>query len=182
MYSQIDSNKRKTWVLICIFSTLIVALGWIFGKYSDAGNAGIIAAVIFATIMNLTGYFFGDKIALTTSGAKKITKSDNARLYRAVENLAITSGLPTPKIYLIADSSPNAFATGKDPKSASIAVTTGLLQIMDDNELDGVLAHEMSHIGNYDIRVMTLVVVLVGIVLLLSDWLMRSMVSGSRDN
>ncbi len=182
MYSQIDSNKRKTWLLICLFSVVIVALGWAFGEYGGAGNTGIVFAVMFATIMNLVGYFWGDKVALTSSGSTPISKTDNPRLYRIIENLAIAGGLPTPKIYIMRDPSPNAFATGRDPAHASVAVTTGLLEIMNDNELEGVLAHEMSHIGNFDIRVMTIVVVLVGIVLLLSDWLMRSFLWGGRNN
>jgi heat shock protein HtpX len=182
MYSQIDSNKKKTWLLIFLFSIIIIALGWAFGEYSDIGSAGIVIAVMFATAMNLTGYFWGDRVALAAAGSKQITKDVNPRLYRAIENLAITCGMQTPKVYIINDTSPNAFATGRDPKHASIAVTTGLLEIMNDNELEGVLAHEMSHVKNYDIRVMTIVVVLVGIVLLLSDWLMRSFFWGGRDN
>lgn len=182
MYSQITANKRKTWFLIVVFTTIVVALGWAFGKYTGAGNSGIIFAVVLATIMNLIGYFHGDKVALASSGAKEIHKADNQRLYRLVENLAITAGIQTPKVYLINDPAGNAFATGRDPAHASIAVTTGLMQMLDDQELQGVLAHELSHVKNYDIRVMTIVVVLVGIVLLLSDWLLRSMFWGGRDS
>jgi heat shock protein HtpX len=182
MYSQIDANKRKTWVLILLFTTAILGLGWVFGEYSGSGNVGLIIAVLLATTMNLIGYFHGDKVALASSGAKEIKKADNARLYRLVENLAITAGIQTPKIYIIKDPAANAFATGRDPENASIAVTTGLLELMDDQELQGVLAHELSHIKNYDIRVMTIVIVLVGVVLLLSDMLMRSMFWGGRDN
>lgn len=182
MYSQITANKRKTWLLICLFTIVIVGLGWMFGEYSDAGNVGIIIAVLFATFMNLVGYFWGDKVALSSSGSKEIQKADNPRLYRMVENLAITGGIPMPKVYLMKDPSPNAFATGRDPEHASVSVTTGLLEIMDDSELEGVLAHEMSHVKNYDIRVMTIVIVLVGIVLLLSDLMLRTMFWGGRDN
>lgn len=184
MYAQIDSNKRKTWVLITLFTVVIVALGWVFGEYTQTGNLGLIMAVVFATFMNLIGYFHGDKVALATAGAKEIQKQDNPRLFRMVENLSITAGLPTPNIYIMHDPSPNAFATGRDPAHASVAVTTGLLSIMDDQELEGVLAHEISHVQNYDIRIMTIVVVLVGVILLLSDILMRTFIfgKGDRDN
>lgn len=182
MYSQIDSNKRKTWFLILIFTVVILGLGWVFGEYTGSGNAGLIVAVLFATFMNLIGYFHGDKVALATSGAKPIQKQDNPRLYRLVENLAITTGMQTPKVYVINDPAGNAFATGRDPAHASIAVTTGLMDMLDDQELQGVLSHELSHVKNYDIRVMTIVIVLVGVVLLLSDMLMRSMFWGGRDS
>lgn len=181
MYSQIDANKHKTWLLILIFSILIIALGWMLGEYTGTQSLGIIIAVVLATIMNLLAYYKGDKIALAASGAKAIQKSDHPRLYRSVENLAITAGMPMPKIYVINDPAANAFATGRDQKHASVAVTTGLLNVMDDSELEGVLAHELSHVKNLDIRVMTIVVVLVGIILLLSDWLMRSFLWGGRD-
>jgi heat shock protein HtpX len=182
MYSQITANKRKTWFLILIFTFVIVGLGWVIGEYTGTGNTGLIIAVMIATSMNLIGYFHGDKVALGTAGAKPIQKQDNPRLYRMVENLAITAGMQTPKIYVINDPAGNAFATGRDPAHASIAVTTGLMDMLDDQELQGVLAHELSHIKNYDIRVMTIVIVLVGVVLLLSDILLRSMFLGGRDS
>ncbi len=182
MYSQIAANKRKTWFLILIFTVVIVGLGWVIGEYTGTGNAGLIVAVMFSTGMNLIGYFHGDKVALGTAGAKLIQKQDNPRLYRMIENLAITAGMQTPKVYIIHDPAGNAFATGRDPAHASIAVTTGLMDMLDDQELQGVLAHELSHIKNYDIRVMTIVIVLVGVILLLSDMLMRSMFWGGRDS
>ncbi len=182
MYSQITANKRRTWVLIIIFTIVIVGLGWAFGEYTNTGSIGLIAAVMLATGMNLIGYFHGDKVALATSGAKSIQKADNPRLYRLVENLAITAGMQTPKVYLISDPAGNAFATGRDPQHASIAVTTGLMDMLDDQELEGVLSHELSHVKNYDIRVMTIVIVLVGVILLLSDMLLRSMFWGSRNS
>ncbi len=160
---------------------VILGLGWAFGIYAGDVQFGIIMAVIISTVMVLFGYYKGDSVALATSGAKPIQKKDYPELFRLVENLAIASGIATPKVYVIQDPSPNAFATGRDPEHASIAVTTGLLEIMEKRELEGVLAHEMSHINNYDIRVMTIVVVLVGVILLLSDWLMRSFIFGSRD-
>ncbi len=184
MYSQIDANKRRTWMLIILFTIVIVGLGWVLGASGGSGNAGIVFAVLLATVMNLFAFFKGDSVALATAGAKEIKKVDNPKLYRMVENLAITAGVPMPKVYVMDDPSANAFATGRDPEHASVAVTTGLLSIMEDNELEGVLAHEMSHVKNYDIRVMTIVIVLVGVVMLLSDVLMRSFLwgRGNRDN
>lgn len=183
MYSQITSNKRKTWLLICLFVVVIVSLGWVFGAWAGDERIGITLAVIIATIMTLIGYYKGDSVTLAISGAKEIKKQDSPELYRLVENLSIASGLQTPKVFIIQDESANALATGRDPKHASVAVTTGLLQLMSKQELEGVLAHEMSHIKNYDIRVMTLVVVLVGVIMLLSDWMLRTMFhSGDRDN
>lgn len=181
MYSEISRNKRKTWVLIFLFVLVILGLGYAFGIYLGDYQFGIILAVIISTVMSLFGYYKGDVVALASSGAKPIQKKDYPELYRLVENLSIASGITTPKVYVIKDPSPNAFATGRDPAHASIAVTTGLLQIMEKRELEGVLAHEMSHINNYDIRVMTIVVVLVGIVILLSDWMTRSFIFGGRD-
>ena len=169
LYDQISANKYKTWFLISLFSVVIILLGYAFGLWMGDAFSGIFLAVIISTVMTLVGYFQGDSVALAASGAKPIEKQDNPELFRLVENLAITAGLPTPKIYVIQDSAMNAFATGRDPKHASVAVTTGLLQALDRQELEGVLAHELSHIGNYDIRVMTIVVVLVGVVLLLSQ-------------
>ena len=182
MYSEIDSNKRKTTIFIVAFTAVIIGIGWVLGETWGEPSLGIIAAVIIATVMNLVAFYKGDSVALLTAGAKAIEKQENPELYNLVENLAITSGLPTPKIYIINDTSPNAFATGRDPEHASVAVTSGLLQIMTRQELEGVIAHEMSHVKNYDIRIMTLVVVLVGTVMLLSDLLMRSTMIRSRSN
>jgi heat shock protein HtpX len=177
MYSEITANKRRSFILVALFSAIVIGLGWVFGAQAgeDGGTMGIILAVIICVIMNLIGYYKGDSVALMTSGAKPLEKSQNPELYNLVENLAITDGLPTPKIYIIDDASPNAFATGRDPQHASITVSSGLLKIMNKQELEGVLAHEMSHIKNFDIRLMTMVVVLVGTIMLLSDVLIRSL-------
>lgn len=175
MYSEISANKRKTWFLVVIFTVVIVALGYVFGEIYGDPYSGIVMASVFATIMSLTGYFQGDAIALASAGAKRIEKKDSEYVWNLVENLAITSGIPMPAVYLIDDPSGNAFATGRDPEHASVAVTTGLVRLLSKGELEGVLAHEMSHVRNYDVRVMTIVVVLVGIVLLLSDWMLRGM-------
>ncbi len=182
MYNEIDANKRKTWFLMSLFTVVIVLLGWVFGAWIGDPSFGIIAAVILSTCMTLFSYYKGDAVALLASGAKEIQKQDSPELYRLVENLTIASGMPMPKVYIIQDQAANAFATGRDPQHASICVTTGLMQIMSKLELEGVLAHELSHIRNYDIRVMTIVVVLVGVILLLSDWMTRSMFFGSRDS
>lgn len=183
-YDLIAANKRKTWVLILGFSLVIIGLGWLFGYEYGNAEGGIILATMIATAMSLFGYFGGDSVALSTSGAKQIQKTDAPELWNVVENLAVTDGLPMPKVYIINDPAPNAFATGRKPEAASVAVTTGLLQIMDKSELEGVIAHELSHVKNLDIRVMTIVIVLVGIVTLLADWLLRSqfLFGGRRNN
>lgn len=173
MYNQIDSNKRKTWLLIAIFIVIISALGWFVGYATDYGNGLFVFAIIFSIVMSLFGYYSGDKVALLVSGAKPIVKDQNPYVYRIVENLCITAGLPAPKIYLIDDEAINAFATGRDPKHASIAITTGAIAKLENEELEGVVAHELSHIQNYDIRLMAIVIVLVGIIALLSDWFLR---------
>ncbi len=180
MYNAIASNKRKTVVLIALFAIVIVLLGWAFGYYFGDPITGIIFAAIVATFMTLFGYFSGDKVSLAVAGAKPVTREEYFDLYNYVENLSITAGIPMPKVYVINDPAPNAFATGRKPETASIAVTTGLLEVLERTELEGVLAHELSHIKNYDIRVMTLVVVLVGTILLLSNWLMRAHFFGGR--
>lgn len=149
--------------------------------YGTGGVAGILLATIVATIMNLVGYFGGDAVALSTAGAVRVTEKQAPELYHLLQNLCITSGLPMPALYIIPDDAPNAFATGRDPKHSSIAVSSGLLARLNRTELEGVLAHELSHIGNYDIRIMTLTVVLVGLVVLLSDWLLRGWVFRGRD-
>jgi len=175
MYKQIDSNKRKTALLIFVFLIFIIGLGWVFGYVLD--RAWILpAAVVFATFQALLSYYYSDKITLTISHAQEVPRKEPfLQLHRIVENLAITAGLPKPRIYLIDDTAPNAFATGRDPKHAAIAVTSGLLQKLNKNELEGVISHELSHIGNYDIRLMTIVVVLYGVVALVSDWFLRSL-------
>ncbi|MEI8061017.1 MAG: M48 family metallopeptidase [Candidatus Berkelbacteria bacterium] len=172
IYDQIGSNKFKTVFYIGIFLIFIIALGWLF-SYIYNSPAILIIAVIIAVGQALTSYFWGDSIALAMTHAQFVKKSDNPELYRIVENLAITAGIPAPKIYIINDDSPNAFATGRDPKHSSIAVTTGLLSIMEKNELEGVVAHELSHIGNRDSLLMVVVVVLVGVIAIASDLFFR---------
>ncbi len=169
MYSQIDANKRKTVVLIIVFTILVLILGWFFGQIYQTGYLGIVIALIISVLMSLSGYYKGDQIALAAAGAKEINKEENPYVYRMVENLAITAGLPTPKVYIIDDNAINAFATGRDPEHASIAITKGAIKKLENEELEGVIGHELSHIKNYDIRLMTIVIVLVGTISLIAD-------------
>ena len=181
MYSQIDSNKRKTWGLIIFFSifTVLVVSLLVYSSGADVYTSLAIGGV-FSVCYSLIAFYASDKVALQTQGAQKIHKEQAPDLYRLVENLCITAGLPMPAIYLIEDEAPNAFATGRDPEHASIAVTTGLLARLEKIELEGVLAHELGHIKNYDIRLMTIVVVLVGLLILVSDILIRMNIFGHR--
>ncbi len=175
MYDQIDSNKNRTAFLIGLFLILIIGLGWVLARIYN-NPAILVLAVIFSLVQALVSYYYSDSITLLASQAREVPRREPFMdLHQAVENLAITAGLPKPKIYLIEDSAPNAFATGRDPKHASIAVTSGLLDKLGKRQLEGVIAHELSHVGNYDIRLMTIVVVLVGVVALASDWFMRSL-------
>src|SRR3989344_3099384 len=174
MYSQIDSNKRKSAILITIFIAFIIALGYVLDWYYQGGYGIFTMAIVISMVMSLVSYFSADKIALASTGAKQIQKEDNPYVYRMVENLCIAQGLPTPKVHIIDSPALNAFATGRNPEHASIAVTTGLLKSLENEELEGVIAHELSHVKNYDILVMTIVVVLVGTVALLGDFFFRA--------
>ncbi|MBI1908474.1 M48 family metallopeptidase [Candidatus Uhrbacteria bacterium] len=175
MYNQITANKRRTFLLIGAFVLIVLLIGYAYDAMlgGGAGAGGVVFAIIVSCGMALLSYYGGDRIALWTSGARAIEKRDQPYLYRIVENLAITAGLQTPKVYIIQDPAVNAFATGRDPAHASVAVTTGAIERLANEELEGVIAHELSHIKNYDIRVMTIVIVLVGTIALLSDWLLR---------
>jgi len=181
MYEEIQSNKRKSIFLIIGFIFLISIIGFAFGLLIfNYGEIGFIIALIIALIMVVFNYYKGDKLILKISKARKPTKEENAYLINVVEELSIAAGVPVPKIWVIDDSAPNAFATGRDPQHASIAVTSGLLKKLNRLELEGVIAHEMSHIKNYDIRLMMLASVLVGVVVLLSDMMIRSFLWGGR--
>lgn len=182
MYSEIAKNKRKTWALIISMSIVVVSLSAAIGMMNNADVfTSIVIGTIIATIYSLMSYYSSSSIALSVSGAKAIAKSEAPELYSLVENLCIANGQPLPAIYIIHDSSPNAFATGRDPKHASIAFTTGILQLLNRQELEGVAAHELSHIKNYDIRVMTIVVVLVGLIALIADAMLHIRFRGSND-
>ncbi len=169
-------------MVVCF--AVLISLGYAIDQIEGTGGYfWIIIAFLYALIIALVGYYSGDKIALWTSGAQPVTKEQNPYVVRLVENLAITAGLPMPRVYIIPDEDINAFATGRDPKHSSIAVTQGAIAKLTNEELEGVIAHEMSHIGNYDIRYMTLVIVLVGTIMMLSDIFWRTrFIGGRRDN
>jgi heat shock protein HtpX len=178
-YDHIAKNKRESILLIFLFLVVIISLGFIFSRIYD--NPGILViAVLFSSVSAFVSYYFSDSITLALSQAKEIDRKSAPELFRTVENLTIAAGLPMPRVYIIDDTAPNAFATGRDPKHAVVCVTTGILDKLEKQELEGVIAHELSHIGNYDIRVMTLVVVLVGTITLLADWMLRASFFGGR--
>jgi heat shock protein HtpX len=180
VYSQIEANKRKTVLLILVFIILIGALAYFGGVYF--GDFSItIGALIGATIYAFISYFASAKAALAFNGAHEIQKSDNPRLYRIVENLAITEGMPMPKVHIMDDPALNAFATGRDPNNAHVAITSGLLNALDDAELQGVMAHELGHIKNYDIRVSMVVFGLVAVISIMADIFLRVSIFGGRD-
>lgn len=173
LWVQADSNKNKSFLLVFFFILVVIGLGWFF-SYIYNSPIILIIAIVVALVQSITSYYAGDKIVLATSGAHEIVKKDNPMLWNIVDNLAITSGLPMPKVFIITEPVPNAFATGRDPKNASIAVTSGLLEQLDKNELQGVIAHELSHVGNFDIRLMTITAILVGVIAVVSDLFLRS--------
>lgn len=180
LYNHSDSNKRKTWFLFSGFLIFTILIGYIFSVAMD-DSVILYVVVFFSIITSFISYWFSDKIVLKMSNAHELKFEDNKELYRLVENLCITSGIPTPKIYIINDLSPNAFATGRNPKNAVIAVTSGLLDKLERSELEGVIAHELSHVRNYDILIATLTTVLVGMIVLLADWFRRwAFFSGGR--
>lgn len=181
MYKEIAANKRKTWFLVALVSALLIALLWTIGRaYGLDSTTSIVVGTLIASVYSLFSYYFSDKIALATSGAQQITKAQAPELYTVVENLCIASGQPMPKIYVINEEGPNAFATGRNPEHASIAFTTGILALLTKTELEGVAAHELSHVKNYDILVMTIVVVLIGAIMLVADIFLRMQLFGGR--
>lgn len=181
IYSEINSNKLRSWLIIVFFIVFITTLVYVFGKAIGAGGLGYAGiALMISGLMSFGSYYYSDKVILGMSNAKQIQKKDAPELFRIVENLCIGDGLPMPKIYIIDDSAPNAFATGRDPKHSVVCVTTGILNKLNKPELEGVIAHELSHVKNYDIRLMSIVVVLVGLVALLADFFTRSLWFGNR--
>ncbi len=172
LYTHQDSNVRKTWLFMTAFLVLVIALGWLFGQILQS-EAILYAAIVLSLVMNITAYWQSDKIALAVSGARPVAREQNVRLYRILENLSITAGLPVPRVYMMNSGQINAFATGRDAKHAAVAVTAGALERLDDNELTGVLAHELSHIGNRDILLSSMVVVLAGLVSLMANWFLH---------
>jgi heat shock protein HtpX len=180
LYTQASKNIRKTWLYITGFLIFIILIGWLISRITD-NYFILIIAVAYSAITSVLSYWYSDKIVLSMSGTLPIEKKDNPELYRLVENLCITAGLPLPRIYIIAEQQPNAFATGRDPKHSAIAVTQGLLARLDRAELEGVIAHELSHVGDRDTLLQTAVVVLTGIIVIMTDLFFRiSFWGGSR--
>lgn len=180
LYTQQGSNIRKTWLLMTVFLVLVIALGYAVSWYLD-NSIIVYVAVAFAFLMNIWSYWFSDKIVLRMTGAQPADPQQHGELIRIVENLAITAGLPMPKVYVVEDPAPNAFATGRNPEHAVVAATTGLLQRLEKNEIEGVMAHELAHVGNRDMLVMTVAVVLAGFIAILADIFMRALWFGGDD-
>lgn len=174
LYEQKDKNIRKTWILMFIFVVVVVGIAWVF-SYTLNNQMIFVWALIGSLFMNFISYWYSDSIVLSISNAKPVdtSTSEGKRIYRLLENLAITAGLPMPKLYIIQDTAMNAFATGRDPEHSAIVLTTGIIDRLEQIELEGVIAHELSHIGNRDTLIQTISVVLVGLVALLSDWFLR---------
>jgi len=181
VYKDIASNKRKTVLLMILFVIIVAGLGWLFSEYF--GEPLLTPYVLIgATVYALFSYLAGSKMALAFNGARKIQKKDNPRLWRIVENLSITDGMPMPSVYIIDDPAPNAMATGRDPKHASVAATTGILDMLSDTELEGVMAHEMGHVKNYDIRVSMIAFALVAVISIMADIILRMTFFRDRDS
>ena len=181
LYTRQSENVQKTWLLVGVFLVVVVGIGYVAAQYFQ--NPTILTiAIIFSIVMNIAGFWYSDKIALSMARAVPADEESYKELHRIVENLSITAGLPKPSVYIIPDAAPNAFATGRDKNHAAVAVTQGLLGMMTRTELEGVLAHELSHIGNRDILLQSVVVVLVGFVSLAADMLLRSMLWGAGRN
>jgi heat shock protein HtpX len=180
IYDAVAANRWRTLALITVFTGLLIALGYVVGEvFAPGGGVAMVPAALGLSGVSATAsYFAGDKLVLAQSQARELAPGEEPQLRNIVETLSIGLGIPPPRIYLIDDTAPNAFATGRDPKHASIAVTRGLIDKLDRTELEGVIAHELSHVGNHDIRVMLLVTVLVGTIALLSDWMFRSFAWG----
>lgn len=180
MYTQQGANVRKTWLLMSVFLVIVIGVGYV-ASYLLGNQAILYAAVVLAIVTNIWSYWYSDSLVIKMTGAQPVTKETHPILWNVVENLSITAGLPMPKVYVVNDPAPNAFATGRDPQHAAVAATSGILDILTQTELEGVIAHELSHIGNRDMLVSTVAVVLAGSVALLSDFFMRAMMFGGRD-
>ena len=185
LYTHKGANIRKTWLLMTAFFFLVIAIGWALSWYLNSPGILWIAAA-FSIVMNIVAYWGSDRIAISSTGAQLAPETEYRELHRIVENLSITAGLPKPRVYIIEDNAPNAFAAGRDPEHAVVAVTRGLLRMLDRSELEGVIAHELSHIGNRDILVMTVAVVLAGFISVVADIFLRMSffggLGGDRDN
>jgi heat shock protein HtpX len=174
LYRAISSNKRNSFFITVAITAFLIVLGYLLGTYWGSSYAGVAIAFLLALVMSLSAYYTGDKMVLAVSRAKRIEKQDAPQLFNVIEELSIAAGLPMPAVYVIDDTAPNAFATGRDPKHASVAITTGLLQKLNRDELQGVMAHELSHVGNRDILYATMVGILVGSIAMMSDFFLRS--------
>jgi len=174
MYELITANKRNSWMLALVMLVLLCAVGFFIGAAWGTWQIGLAIALIVAAVMALTSFFGGGRIVMGISGAREIQKRDNPQLFNVVEEMAIAGGVPMPRVFIINDSAPNAFATGRNPEHAMVAVTTGLLDKLNRSELQGVIAHEMSHIRNYDILFAMMMAVMVGVIALLCDFFLRS--------
>lgn len=183
IYSEISQNKWKTWIIMAFFVIFISTLVYVFSKALGLSDLSLVGfALIASGLMSLGSYYYSDKLVLATAGAKQIKKEDYPQYYRTVENLCIAAGLPMPKVYVSKDPSPNAFATGRDPKHAVVCATEGLLRMMNESELEGVIAHELSHVRNFDVRLMSIVAILVGFIAMLSDIFLRISFFSDRDD
>src|SRR3989338_6101851 len=185
VYNQISANKVKTFLIMFFFILIFSSFFFLLGKYFDSPWGYFFLGFFISSVSSIGSYFYGDKLVLLTTGAQLANKRQFFNFYTVTENLALAAGLPMPKLYVIDDPSPNAFATGRDPKHAVVCATTGLLSLLERGELEGVIAHELSHVKNYDILLASIVSVLVGTLALVSDWIMRSMWWGGfrrRDN
>jgi len=174
LYTAISANKRNSFFITVAITAFFIVLGYFLGTYWGSSYAGVGIAFLLALVMSLGAYYGGDKMVLAASRAKRIEKKDYPQLFNVIEELSIAGGLPLPAVYVIDDTAPNAFATGRDPKHASVAITTGLMQKLNRDELQGVMAHELSHVGNRDILYATMVGVLVGSIAMMSDFFLRS--------
>lgn len=181
IYTQADKNTRLTWIYITGFLIFVIGVGYVFAQAMN-NSAILVVAVIFSVLMSFASYWWSDKIVLAMSGAKEVTHENAKEIYHIVENLCITAGLPVPKIYVIQDPSPNAFATGRNAEHAVVCLTTGIIEKLGKTELEGVIAHELSHIGNRDILLSTVIVILVGFVALLADFFRRWSLFGGRSS
>lgn len=177
LYSEKDKNIRKTWILFTAFLVFIIGVGWIFSQIYNSSLI-LIIAVLFSVITSFISYWYSDKIVLAMTRAKPVSRENYRELYNIVENLTIAAGLPMPRVYIVDEEMPNAFATGRNPERAVVAVTRGLVERLDRSEIEGVIAHELSHIGNRDMLISTMAVVLVGFIAILSDMFLRSMLWG----
>jgi heat shock protein HtpX len=180
IYSRIEQNRRRSALFVFLMFVLLGLLGYAVGEFTGVGYYMPVIAVVFAAISSVLSYYYGDRLVLAMSRARPARKPEDAEVMNAVEGLAIAAGMPAPQVYIIDDTAPNAFATGRDAQHASLAVTSGLIQKMDRSELEGVIAHEMSHIANRDVLYMTLVAILAGAVILLADWSRRWLWWGGR--